>query len=222
MKRIIAVAGAVLALAACAPSDAPHTQPATASSSSPTPSGTPLTEIPPAAFLQPDDLGPGDVLTEGMVLEAWLNICQGALLDSNASVAAQTYVGFRYYYSGNRRESDGYGYEVITSYRPGGAEGYLAEVRDLVAGPCARAENEESIVEQTIVAEGFGGDDSVRIRRLDTWKPNGKVGISYVSVSRFGDVVVFLSIAVPWDGSDHAPYFDRIEAAAVGRAVALS
>lgn len=215
-------------LAACAPPGgaptSPDTQPSTpVTATSPTvvPTATALTEIPPAAFLQPEDLGPGDAITDGMVLEAWLNICGETRLGSDGMLATQSYIGFRYYYSGNRDASDGYGYEVMSSYRPGGAEAYLAEVRERVAGPCSRFEDDEYVIEHAVVAEAFGGDDAIRILRRTTFTANGRSNTSYGVVVRFGDVVAFICVITPWDGSDHAGYVDRIVAAALSRATAL-
>jgi hypothetical protein len=215
-KRLLGVTVLVIALAGCAPSGGAGAKPDASASATvaPSPTPTPLTAIPPTAFLQPEDMGPGDVLTEGMVMAVDLNPCGGTGTGVDVVMAARKYVGFRYYFTGGS-EPDGIGYEVITSYRAGGGEDYIAEVRDGLASRCARYENEDTIFENTIVAERSGGDDSVLTERRMIYKPNGHVSSYYSAAIRIGDVILFI------EGPGRREHMDRIVAAALVRAGSL-
>jgi hypothetical protein len=221
VKRVIGVVAVVATLAGCSSSGGGSGTPSVAApapSVEPSPSASLLADIPPDAFLQPADLGPGDVLTKDVANDVALNPCGGQVAETDSMMVTREFIGFRYYFRG-RKDSDGYGTEVITSYRPGGAEAYLSEVRRGLAGPCGRYEDAEYRYENTITAERFGGDDAIRISRKSVWKPNARTlsGI-YVVVVRIGDLVVVLQVYEGYDGVDNPAYVDRIVTAALDRA----
>jgi hypothetical protein len=225
LKQIVGIVAVVAMMAGCSSSgDGPATPSPQVLSGSvePSPTTSLLTKIPPEAFLQPADLGPGDVLTKDVANEVDLHPCGGGrTAETDTMLVTREFVGFRYYFR-HSKDFDGYGHEVITSYRAGGAEAYLSEVRRGLAGPCARYEDAETLNENTITAERFGGSDAIRVSRKNTWKANGRVSVVYVAIVRFGDVVVVLEFIEGYDGIDDPANVDRVVAAAINRARPLA
>jgi hypothetical protein len=223
LKHVVGIVAVAALLAGCASPAGPGTPsvPASSGSVEPSPTTSSLVKIPPEVFLQPADLGPGDVLTKDVVMEAELHPCGGKVAETDTMIVARAFVGFRYYFS-RRRDFDGYGHEVITSYRAGGAEAYLSEVRRGLSGPCARYEDAENRHENTVTAQGFGGNDSIRVLRKSTWKANGRVSVAYLAIVRFGDVVVVVQALEGYDGIDDPANVDRVVTAAITRARPLA
>jgi hypothetical protein len=219
LKQIVGLVAVVAIAASCTPSGGPGAPSAQTPSSSvePSPAESVLAQLPPEVFLQPADLGPGDVLTKDVVNEVVMTPCGGRVAEADATLVTRVFIGFRYYFA-RRPTFDGYGHEVITSYRAGGAEAYLNEVRRGLAGACARYEDAENLHENTITAERFGGNDSIRITRKSTWKPNGRASVAHIAIVRFGNAVVVIQIVEGYDGIDDPANVDRVVTAAVNRA----
>ena len=126
--------------------------PATTTSTAP-----PITDIPDAAFLQPQDLGDGGHWVPNGLTSAAVAPCYKAGLRSDSFRAHREEVVGVCKLSGRPVEQpDGLINQSITAYRPGGAAAYFAEVREQIAQcPSTVLESGEITYEASILAEGI-------------------------------------------------------------------
>jgi hypothetical protein len=129
------------------------TPPAAASSTAP-----PITDIPDAAFLQPQDLGDGHFVPNGLSSYA-VAPCYKAGLRSDAQRAHREEVVGVYKFSGRPvQQPDGIVNQNITAYRQGGAAAYMAEVREQIAQcPSTLLESGEVTYETSILGRASAG-----------------------------------------------------------------
>jgi hypothetical protein len=231
--RVTGLIAAVVVLAGCGPATRvadPSAMPATGT---PTTSTAPaMTDIPAAAFLQTKDLGKGGYFVEQGLSSDAVSPCWGAPLRSDSMrVVREEVVGTyrfvaRYDTVNKRPVPDGTVNEVISSYRAGGAAGYLDEVREQIVR-CAKEVVNEPFLEttvvvtwtRTVVAEDFAGDESLIWRRKSSGVYARRLHETHdlIAVIRLGDVVIVVHIGIS-PGLPLRDPIDRLADAAVRRA----
>jgi hypothetical protein len=229
VRRVIGPMVAVGVLAGCGPVTPVADPSAAPATGTPTTSTAPaITDIPAAAFLQTKDLGKGGHLVEQGERSDAVSPCWGAPRQSDSMLVVREEVVGTYRFVGRydtvnkRPEPDGYVWEVITSYRAGGASAYVDEVREQITR-CAKDVVKEGPTAVTwtrsIVSEGLAGDESLMWRRKSSYRYAGRVYETneFIAVIRLGDVVVLVHIAVN-PGIPLRDPVDRLVETAVRRA----
>jgi hypothetical protein len=226
-RRILGALAATAVLAGCTSvtgTAGPSAAPSPSASSPPPP-----VKIPATALLQKEDVGEGNVL-DTVPGTDMLSPCWGhPALPSDGYWDDRKTADLNYRFT-NRREAftnraipDGYVQEVLVTYRPGKAKGYLADVRDALSRCATVPFDDGDRWEQSIVAEGIGGDESLLWRRVyhpaKTAK-NQRLQYSEAAVVRIRDVVIVLAF-IPADGAPDRGQVDRLVKAAISRAAGL-
>ena len=229
-QRILGVLAVTVALAGCG---APAI-PVDAGTAAPTTPAPVITEIPAAAFLQVADLGAWGSIADkatGLVPPSGLDPCGNRTpRASDKMIVVSEWILVLYGFTRtiepytNREIPTGEAYEVITSYRPGGAEAYLNELRDAVR-ECPKAlhtprpgyEDHQESTSYAIVTEHFAGDDATMISRTwsGTFSDVLKSETSYFAAVRIG------SVAIAMEVRGDRPHVDQLVTSALSRAAAL-
>jgi hypothetical protein len=230
LATLVAITGVLLAASGCGKQsggtgslgDAPSTPAAT------NPAGDPATPAPEPSvvqakwFLVAEDLGNGgsaEILPSERVTEARINPCGGRLPSDDQRLArAAAHVLYRYNEIPDSTP-DGTAYEVITLYRSGGAEAFLADLRAAVQR-CPTATQGDMAIEREIAKTDFVGDQSILIRETAKYDFEGtpRQSISQIAAIRLGQRILLLDVS-GWEGTDVTQTeLDRLIDAAIKRA----
>ncbi len=240
VKRVHSAAGlALLVVAALAGCGSPATVtagPSGTSSMTVTPSDTgpaPLAEIPDAAMLQPEDLGPGGAMpgpADRPAFDVLFTPCRVYAPKADSLKVARKWVMGVHRLDGNLNETAGTVYHVVTSYRADGAEAYVSEVRESMVR-CGVIVEASGRAESTIVAENFGGDESMLYTHtLSGIGSDGRpwTDIQYATVVGIGSVAIIVYHWGVWHNdaqesvrSVARQYVDHFVQAALRRAAVL-
>jgi hypothetical protein len=181
----------------------------------------PVTDIPDAAFLQPPDLGTGRIVPKGYGTDA-LAPCYKQPVTADAQLTHREQIVGVYKFSARKVEQpDGIVWQIISVYRPGGATAFLAEIRAQIARCPTTPDPPNYTREASILAEGFGGDESLLWLRKGIYSGDGAYdeNFDFVALIRFREIVAFLHVLA--NAMNERADADRLISAAITRAAAL-
>jgi hypothetical protein len=241
-RHRLAVGGAVLAVAASTagvgaapvllgdhppkPRPTIGTDPSTGSPSVSPPVAPPVSSSPTGIrqglLITQADLGPGnwrpfsaEIFTT-KDLWRWAEICPAYRSDRFPSLRHQASVDKVAYRNGNEASA----FEILERYADGWGPRNLDDVRAVI-GLCATATAPPSPDEappprQTVMANGFAGDDSLLLKQevwsYDAWKSGAEPLVTYYAVVRVGD-----RVATVWSTINDAGYVRALAGRAAAR-----